>query len=186
MTEIGLLMKGVLNARLSTLSHLAVQENFQPKNGLHKSTNRQSTRLVPTTQITPPEFIQTEGNTHAKSAILALRRNNLLQQIKQKYPNSGLLNLASAQDIPISRQKTVKLSPRYPGFTKQPPPILRFGSSGISVRILQRLLMSKGYGVGVDGNFGPLTETAVKAFQHQRRLLVDGIVGQRTWWELTI
>lgn len=34
----------------------------------------------------------------------------------------------------------------------------------------------------VDGNFGPKTETAVKAYQRDRGVQVDGIVGDQTWW----
>lgn len=64
-------------------------------------------------------------------------------------------------------------------------PTLRFGASGDAVRVLQKLLLSNGYSVRVDGNFAALTETAVKAFQDQRNLTVDGIVGSRTWRELT-
>ncbi|MEL7244172.1 MAG: peptidoglycan-binding domain-containing protein [Cyanobacteria bacterium J06573_2] len=64
-------------------------------------------------------------------------------------------------------------------------PNLRFGTSGLSVRILQRLLLANGYPIRVDGNFGALTETAVKAFQSNRNLVIDGVVGQRTWNELT-
>jgi peptidoglycan hydrolase-like protein with peptidoglycan-binding domain len=62
---------------------------------------------------------------------------------------------------------------------------LRFGNSGIVVRVLQRLLVSQGYMTRVDGNFGALTEVAVKAFQSQRQLKVDGIVGAITWEQLT-
>lgn len=62
---------------------------------------------------------------------------------------------------------------------------LRFGNSGLVVRVLQRLLVSQGYRTRVDGNFGALTETAVKAFQSQRQLKVDGIVGPITWEQLT-
>jgi peptidoglycan hydrolase-like protein with peptidoglycan-binding domain len=64
-------------------------------------------------------------------------------------------------------------------------PNLRFGDSGDAVRVLQRLLLNNRYAVKVDGAFGALTETAVKAFQNQRNLKADGIVGSRTWRELT-
>lgn len=37
---------------------------------------------------------------------------------------------------------------------------------------------------GADGFYGPNTELAVRLFQQQRRLLVDGIVGPNTWREL--
>jgi peptidoglycan hydrolase-like protein with peptidoglycan-binding domain len=63
-------------------------------------------------------------------------------------------------------------------------PNLRFGDSGDAVRVLQRLLLNNRYAVKVDGVFGALTETAVKAFQSQRNLKTDGIVGQRTWRDL--
>lgn len=33
-----------------------------------------------------------------------------------------------------------------------------------------------------DGSFGPHTESAVRAYQGDRGLAVDGIVGDRTWW----
>ncbi|NMG06299.1 hypothetical protein DP117_05225 [Brasilonema sp. UFV-L1] len=64
-------------------------------------------------------------------------------------------------------------------------PALRFGSSGVAVRVLQQLLSSNGYTIRVDGVFGALTEAAVKAFQNKQNLTADGIVGQRTWYELT-
>ncbi|ARV57902.1 hypothetical protein BZZ01_03960 [Nostocales cyanobacterium HT-58-2] len=64
-------------------------------------------------------------------------------------------------------------------------PTLRFGDSGNSVKVLQRLLVSNGYFVQLDGVFGALTETAVRAFQSARGLKADGVVGPRTWGELT-
>jgi peptidoglycan hydrolase-like protein with peptidoglycan-binding domain len=64
-------------------------------------------------------------------------------------------------------------------------PTLSFGDSGNAVRVLQRILISNGYSVRADGNFGALTEVAVKAFQSQRNLAADGVVGPRTWRALT-
>ncbi|MEM6752795.1 MAG: peptidoglycan-binding domain-containing protein [Cyanobacteria bacterium P01_C01_bin.38] len=64
-------------------------------------------------------------------------------------------------------------------------PNLSFGSSGLSVRILQRLLIANNYPVQVDGNFGAFTEIAVRAFQSNRNLTVDGVVGQQTWQQLS-
>ena len=34
----------------------------------------------------------------------------------------------------------------------------------------------------VDGDFGPKTEAAVKAYQQDRAVHVDGIVGDQAWW----
>lgn len=64
-------------------------------------------------------------------------------------------------------------------------PILRKGCRGESVRKLQERLNYLGYSCGVvDGIFGDDTKDAVKAFQAERGLAVDGVVGQKTWNEL--
>lgn len=55
-------------------------------------------------------------------------------------------------------------------------PILKVGSKGDSVKELQKVL-----GVAVDGSFGPLTEKALKEFQSENHLYVDGICGVNTW-----
>jgi peptidoglycan hydrolase-like protein with peptidoglycan-binding domain len=61
-------------------------------------------------------------------------------------------------------------------------PLLKRGSTGEAVRQLQRALRDLGYDPGdVDGHFGSETESAVKAFQRDRDLTVDGIVGEITW-----
>jgi GH24 family phage-related lysozyme (muramidase) len=61
-------------------------------------------------------------------------------------------------------------------------PMLREGSDGQHVKRLQILLAAKGFSPGpADGDFGPMTEQAVKRFQRTRGLEVDGIVGPRTW-----
>jgi hypothetical protein len=60
-------------------------------------------------------------------------------------------------------------------------PFLKTGASGEAVRTLQQLLNSAGFPCGVDGGFGPNTESAVKSFQKARGLQVDGKVGPGTW-----
>jgi hypothetical protein len=54
--------------------------------------------------------------------------------------------------------------------------MLRKGDSGEAVKFLQRKL-----GLDDDGQFGPKTEKAVRAFQAVKKLLVDGRVGPKTW-----
>lgn len=63
-----------------------------------------------------------------------------------------------------------------------PYPVLRRGSRGNYVLYLQQLLLSKLYDVGeIDGIFGSRTQAAVTQFQRENGLVVDGVVGSRTW-----
>ena len=65
--------------------------------------------------------------------------------------------------------------------------VLTNGSKGEQVKTLQRLLLAMGYnlgGYGVDGSFGGATEKAVKEYQKEKGLSVDGSVGQNTWNKL--
>lgn len=54
------------------------------------------------------------------------------------------------------------------------------GDSGPAVSELQRQLVAAGASIEVDGDFGPRTEAAVRAFQQQRGLSPDGTVGDAT------
>ena len=63
-------------------------------------------------------------------------------------------------------------------------PMLKRGSKGEYVTLLQTKLVNKGYSVGsagIDGDFGSGTEKAVKQFQKDHGLKDDGIVGKMTW-----
>lgn len=65
-------------------------------------------------------------------------------------------------------------------------PTLRYGSCGKHVEYLQQMLTSKGYNAGsADGIFGIKTLDAVKTFQSENGLSIDGVVGQKTWAVLT-
>jgi len=58
------------------------------------------------------------------------------------------------------------------------------GDSGAQVKVLQEQLVALGYFVEVDGDFGPATRRAVRNFQHDRGLKVDGYAGSDTMAEL--
>ncbi len=59
--------------------------------------------------------------------------------------------------------------------------MLRNGSTGNEVTKLQQRLIAAGYEPGEpDGVFGPKTEAAVRAFQEENDLDVDGICGPMT------
>ena len=66
-------------------------------------------------------------------------------------------------------------------------PLLRRTNRGPEVANLQRILIILGYlGKGEDdGIFGPRTERAVRQFQVDAGIKVDGIVGPVTWAALT-
>ena len=59
---------------------------------------------------------------------------------------------------------------------------LQLGSKGPNVMLLQSTLKKLGFFTSdVDGEFGPLTQTAVINFQKSNFLEPDGIVGINTW-----
>lgn len=67
------------------------------------------------------------------------------------------------------------LPPEFPADEPLPDTVRR-GSTGEVVKQLQRAL-----GVTVDGQFGPLTDKAVRAYQTAHGLVPDGIVGPLSW-----
>ena len=61
------------------------------------------------------------------------------------------------------------------------PARLRKGATGEAVEAVQLALRLTGHYEGVvDGDFGPVTDQAVRAFQEDRQLKVDGIAGPDT------
>lgn len=63
-------------------------------------------------------------------------------------------------------------------------PTLRRGDAGPYVTLAQTELIQRGYDLGTygaDGKFGAKTEQAVKQFQTDWGLEVDGVIGAKTW-----
>lgn len=63
--------------------------------------------------------------------------------------------------------------------------VVKKGSKGNTVKAVQILLNGFGYSCGTaDGQFGSRTDSAVRKFQQNHKLVVDGIVGQKTFEKL--
>jgi murein L,D-transpeptidase YcbB/YkuD len=183
MTAIGSLIMGVLNPeQINIPTFIPTQLSTSDKD-----VNFQKHQLVAYNQITPPEFSQINETYPTHYSLVSFRRHKILEQVGKRHNSRNYFELADSSYIPRTpNKKDIQVSKRYSTTIRKTMPIIGFGSSGTSVRVLQKLLISNGYGVPVDGVFGPVTEVAVKAFQNRRRLSADGLVGQKTWSELTM
>ena len=86
----------------------------------------------------------------------------------------------SPADVPVTPAPTE--NPADAGDGASPLLVLRNGSRGTQVKVLQYLLIDAGFDCGkVDGIIGKNTIAAVKAFQTAQGLTADGIVGAKTW-----
>lgn len=90
--------------------------------------------------------------------------------------NSGIWNYV----------EPASLTPRWVHFDERQVasgyPLVRQGSRGVYVCILQDALINLGYNTGgLDGVFGARTLASVREYQSSRGLSVDGLVGTNTW-----
>lgn len=106
---------------------------------------------------------------------------------------NALRNLASSLGV-WTYVEPASLTPTWVHFDRRltPPacaagfPLVRQGSKGVYVATLQDALGTVGIpAVGIDGLFGPKTAEAVRLFQSENGLSVDGIAGCQTWTVLT-
>lgn len=80
------------------------------------------------------------------------------------YPKSSVIAYVWPKDVPLPPMPRRNLSK---------------GDTGPDVAALQALL-----GIPADGDFGSITESAVKSFQRATGLAADGVVGPATWKQL--
>jgi len=113
-------------------------------------------------------------------ALCVLTDNN--KDIRWTDDNAG--NKLSAD---IAKSVYELLAPKTPdkSATTDQAKAMRIGATGDMVEALQRTLKAKllspASGISVDGDFGPATEGAVKAFQKQEKIEVTGVVNEATW-----
>lgn len=123
------------------------------------------------------EVEQTDTIESVKSKLVELEGIPLNRQ-RLHFNNRLLLNALRLFDYNIQRDSTLTLVA-----VLESRPILREWARGEAVRELQTLLVSWGYlrPAPIDGIFGPLTLSAVMAFQRNQGIAIDGVVGPITW-----
>lgn len=120
------------------------------------------------------EYVYTvEGNTSSEVGVV---------------PNGGCVR---AKRYPLNHNRIAGYGrPRYAQKPSQKVdttnyPVIKMGSIRRDyVLLLQNALTVRGYPVDIDGIFGPGTLNAVKKFQKDHYLSVDGVVGAMTWYAL--
>ncbi len=144
-----------------------------------------SSSLSPTQAQSPPSQMQ-----------LPSQQQQLPSQ-QQQLPSQQQQLPSQQQQLPSQQQTQLSQQPLAPP-AQAPPrqsttfmcnpnsPLLQLGFTGAKVAELQRVLIQLGYGPflgqsGIDGKFGTSTHNAVKKFQEDNRLTVDGIAGPITW-----
>ena len=75
-------------------------------------------------------------------------------------------------------------APETPVIPAWPGRLLRQGVDGEDVRQAQRRFGERGWRIVVDGRFGPKTDATVRAYQGEKALVVDGVIGPTTWQAL--
>lgn len=63
-------------------------------------------------------------------------------------------------------------------------PYAQRGTKGPLAAAIQAALCEAGHSLEIDGEFGPLTETALREYQKKNGLEVDGVAGPATYAKL--
>lgn len=106
----------------------------------------------------------------ADPALHASLQNGAWRDVETRYNGGGY---GGAYAVKLAAAAAIY------AFDNVTPRTLRRGDRGRDVVALQKAL-----GIVADGDFGPMTDAAVRLFQDDRGLLVDGIVGAMTRREL--
>jgi len=110
--------------------------------------------------------VQTESSNSPKEPTVNVTARRSVLRIVQVQPSLNNLPDQSAQKIALRSSQTSFLQP---------------GDRGTEVRNLQQSLKKAGLYQGrINGVFSPATEAAVRQFQQDNKLTVDGLAGPRT------
>ncbi|GAC1364766.1 MAG: hypothetical protein NVSMB32_07640 [Actinomycetota bacterium] len=101
--------------------------------------------------------------------------DGILRTIEADFHDDCLRNARSAHSVAGFCHLPSWGLPPWPGR------YLELGSQGDDVRTIQNRLAQRGWPLPVDGEYGPATQRVIDAFQQEKNLDNDGIVGPQTW-----
>ncbi|WP_426449655.1 peptidoglycan-binding protein [Paenibacillus sp. S-38] len=165
----------------SALSDLAKQAGLYfphpTSDGVHHQLSGDTTSTVLKVGSTGPQVVTLQTNlnrvgyTVSTDGVFGTGTETIVKQFQAAHglTADGIVGSATASKLSALASTTT---------------VLRVGSSGDEVKVLQRLLTKKGYSATADGVFGSGTESTVKRFQAANSLTADGIVGSATWSKL--
>lgn len=120
-----------------------------------------------------------EGNTSPTNVGSQSNGGGVFRRVRSRSVILGWVDMTGLLDtavpVPVSPPVATDTPPAYPGVPT------RRGSVGPRVRTIQRRLRARGWRMTVDGIYGPRTEAIIRAFQAEKHLTADGIVGPGTW-----
>ncbi len=102
--------------------------------------------------------------------------NEVPKVMKQKLRSPVVNDLLVDVTAMLAKEQSANRPPEEPEFVAVPKPI----PVTLNNREIQEKLVDAGYNITVDGVVGPQTKKAIKAFQKEKGLKVDGIVGKNT------
>lgn len=160
--------------------------NPQPGDQIFFGTSKEVTHTGIVYKVENGRVYTVEGNTSSEAGVVAngggvfkksyvLNYKSIVGYGRPKYAEEPKKEAPEATKTTTTGVCNVELN------------ILRNGSKGTQVKALQTLLIGYGYKCGfwgADGNFGASTDAAVRKFQKNNGLAVDGAVGPATWSKL--
>jgi peptidoglycan hydrolase-like protein with peptidoglycan-binding domain len=110
--------------------------------------------------------VETENTVKAFQELKGLTKDGIV--------GKNTWNTLFRDSTPSAPAPTPTAIPNYPGLLKK-------GSRGDIVKLVQQKLKDGGMNIAVDGDFGGKTEQAIRDFQQFKHLTIDGVVGKITW-----
>jgi hypothetical protein len=118
------------------------------------------------------------GQLWGKLSAASIEQFNLLAK---EYGATGV-SWWDWQSAPLSYFNDItRTAPLLVSFVPKTPASVFRGNKGDLVIWAQEHLYSAGYRIAIDGDFGPLTQSAVRSFQNRHRLPSTGVIDGATW-----